>query len=139
MPFDSLNSNRITATTEVIKQKPSKCKIAGSRYSDRAVTARGKKVCKINNVEKKTYQSSNQGPPYLTPASLTTESLLPWLMTSLNFCFISEISTELKSAYNQTFCNFIDLPIEVLDCSRTFYVCSITSPHKNVHSIRVLQ
>ena len=32
---------------------------------------------------------------------------------------------------------FIDLPIEVLDCSRTFYVYSIRSPQKNVHSIRV--
>ena len=32
----------------------------------------------------------------------------------------------------------IDLAMEVLDCSRTFYECSIRNP-KNVHSIRVFQ
>ena len=76
----------------------------------------------MSKKSQQTYQSLNQGPPYLTPASLTTEPLLPWLITSW---FINEISS-----WNSNVCNFIDLPIEVLDCSRTFCVCSIRSLQK---------
>ena len=61
-------------------------------------------------------QTLNQEPTYLTSASLTTEPLLSWLITSLNLYLINEHS----SLINKT-----DLSIENLDCSRTFYVCSI--------------
>ena len=50
------------------------------------------------------------------PASLTTEPLLSWLITLLNFYLINENSSLISKT---------DLPIENLDCSRTFYVCSI--------------
>ena len=48
------------------------------------------------NVEKKTSTEFKPGtsiPTAVTPTSLTTEPLLPWLITSLNFCFINEISS----------------------------------------------
>ena len=67
---------------------------------------------KLTNHER----SSNQRPPYLTPTSLTTEPLLSRLITSLYFYLINENSSLISKT---------DLPIENLDCSRTFYVCSI--------------
>ena len=69
-----------------------------------------------------TYPSLNQGPTHLTPTSLTTESLLSWLITSLTSCFINE-----NSAYN-----FTDLSMEVLEHS-VYVLLEI------VHSIRAVQ
>ena len=62
-------------------------------------------------------------PPYLTPTSLTTAILAVY--TSLNFYFTNELICLLINVYN-----FIGLQLEILGCSTTFYVCSITSPQK---------
>ena len=79
MPFDSLNSNRVTATKLYNKNQAS----VKSRDRDTLIeqSPRGKKG--VQKMLKKK-QKTRQEPPYLTPATLTTEPLLPWLITSLN-------------------------------------------------------
>ena len=57
------------------------------------------------------------------PTSLTTEPLLSRLITSLNFYLINENSSLISK--NSSLISKTDLPIENLDCSKTFYVCSI--------------
>ena len=44
-------------------------------------------MCK--KILEKANQSSNQGPPGLTPYTLTTQPLPPLLLTVLYFCFIN--------------------------------------------------
>ena len=75
--------------------------------------------------------SSNQGPAYQTPVSLTTAPLLSQLITSLNFYLINENSSLISKT---------DLPIENLDCSTTFCMRLLDdfSENKNVHSIGAL-
>jgi len=71
----------------------------------------------VKNVQKllgkKAKQSSNQGPPDLTPNTLTTQPLSPLLHTVLYFCVKMYIN-------------------KILEYSRRFYECSIRSLEKCV-------
>ena len=65
----------------------------GSKYSNRTVTAGVKNVQKS---AKKANWGSNQGPPSLSPYGLTTQPLLPFLLTVLHFCFINGFFTLIR-------------------------------------------
>ena len=71
---------------------------------------------------KKVNQSSNQGPPGLTPYALTNQPLPPLLLTVLYFCFINGSLSLIRPK--------VDM-VKIIELyqwnSRIFYECSIIS------------